>query len=250
MTFLAMKASTVIGQPLYYVILFFVFICHIQNNNDDATTRKGFAVGFSMISSSLSPSSISTGESNSMAFSCNNNWSSFYCQKYRMLYSSSSSYEEHVNIDDEEEEDYENDVDEEADDDDMMTDEDLLASAGAWDEKVAKYNVIHLTGRVGSVYEIKHLDEKKVVISLSMASTRKYHWLENKYRSDPVNNNNNNLDDTDWYTLEVWGQKAEFIQKFVDKGTRISVIGQLLIDTWTDKEHERNLKLLSGNWKY
>lgn len=31
------------------------------------------------------------------------------------------------------------------------------------------------------------------------------------------------------------GQTAEFVAKFVDKGARIGVVGQLQIDTWTDK---------------
>lgn len=138
-----------------------------------------------------------------------------------------SSYEEHVNIED--------DDDEVDDDEDEISDEDLMASAGEWDEKVAKYNVVHLTGRVGFINEMKSLDDGKVVISLSIASTRKNHWLEKKLSSSS-SSDNNAYDETDWYTLEVWGQKAEFISKFVDKGSRVSVIGQLQIDSWKDKE--------------
>lgn len=137
-----------------------------------------------------------------------------------------SSYEEHVNIEDDDDE-----IDD--DEDDEISDEDLMASAGEWDEKVAKYNVVHLTGRVGFINEMKSLDDGKVVISLSIASTRKNHWLEKKLSSS---SDNNAYDETDWYTLEVWGQKAEFINKFVDKGSRVSVIGQLQIDSWKDKE--------------
>jgi len=32
------------------------------------------------------------------------------------------------------------------------------------------------------------------------------------------------------------GQTAEFVAKFVDKGTRVGVIGQLQVDTWEDRE--------------
>lgn len=32
------------------------------------------------------------------------------------------------------------------------------------------------------------------------------------------------------------GQTAEFVTKYVDKGARVGVIGQLQVDTWTDKE--------------
>jgi single-strand DNA-binding protein len=31
------------------------------------------------------------------------------------------------------------------------------------------------------------------------------------------------------------GQTAEFVAKYVDKGARIGVVGQLQVDTWTDK---------------
>ena len=75
-----------------------------------------------------------------------------------------SSYEEHVNVEDDDDE-----IDD--DEDDEISDEDLMASAGEWDEKVAKYNVVHLTGRVGFINEMKSLDDGKVVISLSIAST-------------------------------------------------------------------------------
>jgi single-strand DNA-binding protein len=138
------------------------------------------------------------------------------------MYLSASPYEEHVDIED--------DDDEHADEEEI-SDEDLLASAGQWDEKVARYNVVHLTGRVGSINELKYLGDGKVVLSLSLASTRKYHWLEKQASSV-----SDTGEDTDWYTLEVWGQKAEFISKFIDKGSRVSVVGQLQIDSWNDKE--------------
>ena len=31
------------------------------------------------------------------------------------------------------------------------------------------------------------------------------------------------------------GQTAEFVAKYVDKGARVGVVGQLQIDSWTDK---------------
>ena len=32
------------------------------------------------------------------------------------------------------------------------------------------------------------------------------------------------------------GQTAEFVSKYVDKGARVGVIGQLQVDTWEDRE--------------
>jgi len=43
-------------------------------------------------------------------------------------------------------------------------------------------------------------------------------------------------EETDWYGLEIWGQTAEFVSKFVDKGARVGVIGSLQVDEWADKQ--------------
>jgi single-strand DNA-binding protein len=43
-------------------------------------------------------------------------------------------------------------------------------------------------------------------------------------------------EETDWYGLEIWGQTAEFVSKYVDKGARVGVIGSLQVDEWIDKE--------------
>jgi single-stranded DNA-binding protein len=36
-------------------------------------------------------------------------------------------------------------------------------------------------------------------------------------------------------TFHTQGQTAEFVAKYVDKGARIGVVGQLQVDTWIDK---------------
>jgi single-stranded DNA-binding protein len=36
-------------------------------------------------------------------------------------------------------------------------------------------------------------------------------------------------------TIHAQGQTAEFVAKYVDKGARIGVVGQLQVDTWIDK---------------
>lgn len=126
----------------------------------------------------------------------------------------------------------------EADEDEMeLSDEELLAASGGWDEKIARYNTISLTGRVGSITEPKYLEDgNKVVVNLSLASKRKYHNMERKFASMANSRDAIDEDATDWYGLEIWGPTAEFVTKYVDKGARVSVVGQLQIDSWTDKE--------------
>lgn len=100
-----------------------------------------------------------------------------------------------------------------------------------WDDKVARFNTVHLTGRIGNDPEPRYFDDGKVVVNLSLATRRKYHSMERKHFDIAWGN-----EETDWYGLEIWGQTAEFASKFVDKGARVGVIGSLQIDEWTDKE--------------
>ena len=118
------------------------------------------------------------------------------------------------------------------DEEEDMTDEELLALHGDWDDKIARYNTVHLTGRIGNYPEPRYFDDGKVVVNLSLASRRKYHSLER------VAENIKSWEDeeTEWYGLEIWGQTAEFVTQFVDKGARVGVIGSLQVDEWTDRE--------------
>lgn len=82
---------------------------------------------------------------------------------------------------------------------DELTDEELEASVGKWDEKIARFNTIQLTGRVGNTPEARYFDDGKVVVNLSLASRRKYHGMERK-----LNNIKMGEEETDWYGLEIW----------------------------------------------
>jgi Single-strand binding protein family len=88
-------------------------------------------------------------------------------------------------------------VDEE--DEERLSDEDLEATMGDWNEKVARFNTVHLSGRVGNNPEARYFDDGKVVVNLSMASKRKYHTMDRK-----ANDIKSGEEATDWYGLEIW----------------------------------------------
>jgi single-strand DNA-binding protein len=119
----------------------------------------------------------------------------------------------------------EDDVDEE-----RLSNEELQAAMGEWDDKIARFNTVHRVGRIGSDPEPKYFDDGKVVLNLSIACKRKYHSMERK-----ASNVASGEEETDWYGLEIWGQTAEFVSKYVDKGARVGVIGSLQVDQWSDK---------------
>lgn len=115
--------------------------------------------------------------------------------------------------------------------DDEATDEELEEQLGDWDDRVARLNTLHLVGRVGNKPEPRYFDDGNLVVNLSLASKRKIHYAERQSE-----NIRSGEEETDWYSLEIWGKTAEFVSKFVDKGARVGVIGTLQVDEWNDKE--------------
>lgn len=113
-----------------------------------------------------------------------------------------------------------------------LTDQELLEMAGDWDDKIARFNTVHLSGRIGNDPEPRYFDDGSVVVNLSLASRRKYHALERQAE----NIKSWEDEETEWYGLEIWGQTAEFVHKYVDKGARVGVVGSLQIDEWNDRE--------------
>lgn len=119
----------------------------------------------------------------------------------------------------------------EDDDEDELSDDELLSSAGDFDERIPRLNTVHLTGRVGNDPEPRYFDDGKVVVNLNLACRRKYHWEDREANEIAWGE-----EETDWYSLEIWSGLAEFVSKFVDKGARVGVIGALQEDEYTDRE--------------
>ena len=113
-----------------------------------------------------------------------------------------------------------------------LSDEELAATMGEWDDRMyvtrhslvplpsllpaaachltknvapylflysARYNTVHLTGRVGNDPEPRYFDDGKVVVNLSLATRRKYHSLDRSVQKIEWGE-----EETDWYGLEIW----------------------------------------------
>ena len=124
-----------------------------------------------------------------------------------------------------------NQMADDGDDEDEVSDEELAATMGEWDDRIARFNTVHLTGRIGNDPEPRYFDDGKVVLNLSLATKRKYHSMERKAENIAFGE-----EETDWFGLEIWGQTAEFASKYIDRGARVGVIGTLQLDQWTDRE--------------
>lgn len=94
-----------------------------------------------------------------------------------------------------------------------------------FEDHIPQLNIVTLVGRVGGTPEPRYFDDGKVVVNVNLAVKRKYHPMERKVRNIQYGQ-----EETDWFTLEVWGRDAEYMSKFVSKGARIGITGSLIID--------------------
>lgn len=107
---------------------------------------------------------------------------------------------------------------------------DEIAAASEFEEHIPRVNSVTLTGRVGNDPEPRYFDDGKVVLNLSLACKRKYHPLERRVRNIKYGE-----EETDWFTLELWGRDAEYANNYVTKGARIGITGSIAKDEWADR---------------
>lgn len=81
-------------------------------------------------------------------------------------------------------------------------------------------NSVTIVGRLGQDPEIKYFESGSVKARFSVAVDRSFS-KENRM--------------TDWFTIEVWGRKAEFVGEWIKKGALVSVTGQLEVNRYNDQ---------------
>ena len=84
-------------------------------------------------------------------------------------------------------------------------------------DKLIPFNMIGISGNVGQDVEVKYFDSGKNNAKFTLAVRR-------------------GKDDPDWFPIEIWGAPAKVAEKYVEKGSRVSVKGHLKQDSWTDKK--------------
>ncbi|MEM9772846.1 MAG: single-stranded DNA-binding protein [Cyanobacteria bacterium P01_D01_bin.73] len=80
-------------------------------------------------------------------------------------------------------------------------------------------NVVNLVGRCGGDPDMRYFENGGVLCRLTLA----------------VNRPTKNDDQPDWFSLEIWGKRAETAGNYIRKGSLLGIQGQLSIDTWTDR---------------
>ena len=79
-------------------------------------------------------------------------------------------------------------------------------------------NKVQLIGRVGKDPEIKNLGASKVA-KFSLAISEKYKGEER----------------TEWQNIVVWNKTAEYVEKYVSKGSLLYLEGKIQTKGWDDK---------------
>lgn len=94
---------------------------------------------------------------------------------------------------------------------------------------MAKYglNQVTLVGNLGRDPELKYLDQGIAVANLWMACTDSYR-----------DRNGNNVDRTEWVSVNLWRGQAEIAGKYCRKGSTICIEGRITSRTWETPQGE------------
>ncbi|MBN2280079.1 MAG: single-stranded DNA-binding protein [Candidatus Marinimicrobia bacterium] len=85
-------------------------------------------------------------------------------------------------------------------------------------------NKVILIGRLGQEPELKTIPSGQSVANISIATSEKF-----------KNNKGEFTEKTEWHRCVCWGQTAEFVGKYLNKGALVYVEGKLQTRKWQDK---------------
>lgn len=86
-------------------------------------------------------------------------------------------------------------------------------------------NSVRLTGFLGNAPEVKEISKTKKLVVLRLA-------INDSYR----NSKGEKIVETQWYNLTLWDKQAEIAEKYLNKGSEISIEGKLNNKSYTDKD--------------
>ena len=87
-------------------------------------------------------------------------------------------------------------------------------------------NKVMLIGNVGAEPEVRYVEQGVPVASLRLATTERGYTLQNGTQVP---------DRTEWHNIVVWRKLAELVEKYVHKGDKLYVEGQLRTRSYDDR---------------
>lgn len=91
-------------------------------------------------------------------------------------------------------------------------------------------NFVNLIGRVGQQPERKQLSGGTELLELSLATRNVY-----------KDRNGTRVEKTDWHRVKCFGPVVDTLERYVNKGDQLSVVGALRYSEWRDK-YDQNRK--------
>lgn len=86
-------------------------------------------------------------------------------------------------------------------------------------------NRVQLIGNIGKEPEVKTFESGKTKASFSLATSESYTDADGK-----------KVTDTQWHQIVAWGNTANYIESYLEKGNRIAIDGKLVHRSYNDKD--------------
>ncbi len=86
-------------------------------------------------------------------------------------------------------------------------------------------NKVILVGNLGQDPELRYTANGTAVCNMRLATTEVYR-----------DNDNQNVERTEWHTVVAWGRQAEICNEFLKKGSQAYFEGSLQTRSWDDKD--------------
>ena len=104
---------------------------------------------------------------------------------------------------------------------------------------MASVNKVILIGNVGADPEVRYLDRGVAIATFNLATTERGYTMQNGTQVPDV---------TEWHSIVLWRNLAEWAQQYVRKSMRIYVEGKLKTRTWEkDGQIRRKTEVVAEN---
>ena len=104
---------------------------------------------------------------------------------------------------------------------------------------MSSVNKVILIGNVGSDPEVRYLDRGVAIANFNLATTERGYTMQNGTQVP---------DKTDWHSIVLWRNLAEWAEDHIRKGMKIYVEGKLQTRTWEkDGQIRRKTEIVAEN---
>lgn len=104
---------------------------------------------------------------------------------------------------------------------------------------MSSVNKVILIGNVGSDPEVRYLDRGVCIANFNLATTERGYTMQNGTQVP---------DHTDWHSIVLWRNLAEWAERYVRKSMKLYVEGKLQTRTWEkDGQIRRKTEVIAEN---